>query len=96
MRLGRQVVNDLTLVEQHQHQRAGTDSGQRPIVGAAAAAEAYSVSRSSEPGSDHEIGHRDRVETQSRPVRLGQAAVRGCEMSIVSGPIQIKIISQYG
>src|SRR5262245_65209874 len=48
-----------TLFRSERHHDRAADAGQRPVVGAAAAAEPYPVARHRQPGGDHQVGAGD-------------------------------------
>lgn len=92
MRLGGDVVEQLAVVEQGNHESGWVDPGQSPVIGAAAATEAYTVAIDRETRHDHHIGLRDRERAQTGSGWLGQAARHGYEGAVVVGPVQIEVV----
>ena len=71
----------------------GGHAVQRPVVGAAAAAEPHAVAADGEAGDQHDVGRGDRVGAQGRAVGLEQPAARGAQAvrSVVRRPVEVVV-----
>ena len=96
MRAGRDLVEQLVVVEQRDRRHRRADPGQRPVVAAAAAAEPVPVPADRERGNDHEVGAaRSRRRPRRGSVGCEQPARAGRERvgTLVRRPVQVEVVA---
>ena len=97
VRLDGDVDADLVVVEQHAGEGADRHPAERPVVGAAAAAEPQPVGGDREPGHQHDVGGGD-ASTPSRGAdRLEQPAAGGRQRvgPVVDRPVEVVVGQQH-